>query len=852
MTTHWNAAHADEEPGAAGNDGAGRPDQGRTPGSGQDARSGDQPWHGYVVPETEERTRAGWAPPAGDTWPASRPVGPPASSYPALRRAVDQQSGTDDPEDERPEAEPPRGGAADGDAPTAPVPVVGREAEQEPNRRRAEAADDTSARRNGGEDAADSEGPEPLPKRPPRRSAEGSGPRQARREQEGESGAGTAEPSGHGRHAAAAPPATPARPEGAGRGVRRGDPDDPDRLADWVGSLADAEETGMIAGRRTGPMPIVDPVQDTSADPEPRPLPEPAAQHGAPAGAAGTRYWADPGATGGDEEYHPATADDFWEPMPEVTREQLIARLDAVSALVGIGADDFDPDLVERAQNLLDHAGARLRLSGEHTVVALAGGTGSGKSSLFNALCGLDFSRVGITRPTTSDAHACVWGNDGAEGLLSWLGVPRRNRHSRTSELDRNDSELSGLLLLDLPDHDSVRAEHTAEAARLIGSSDLLVWVLDPQKYADAAVHHRYLAEMTGHGSVTVAVLNQVDRVAPEELEELLTDLRRLLETESGVHPRVLTTSTVTGQGIRTLRSLLAETVSQRRAMIDRLAADLDRVVVEFERYHGDPGQAGTAVPDKVRSGLVGDLVEAGGVEAIADSAETAYQQRGEGRVGWPMARWAKALRRDPLSRVGGEFAGSTERSAPVEAYGAGIDKAAVDVADHVAGSLPAPWPRRVRAAARSGLDQLPQELSDAVAASVPDPHDTPTWWRMVQALQYALVGLAAAGVLWFCTVLVSWLAGGLTGVAMLDAPVFLGFAGATAVATPVTGWLLGTGCANLIAVSAVQRREHVEQRSSQRARELAEQRILAPVEQELARYAESCGALATAQGSED
>src|SRR5690606_39759875 len=110
-------------------------------------------------------------------------------------------------------------------------------------------------------------------------------------------------------------------------------------------------------------------------------------------------------------------------------------------------------------------------------------------------------SRVGTTRPTTSAAHACVWGTEGADELLDWVGVPPRHRHSRTSELDRDDSELSGLILLDLPDHDSVRAVHTAEADRLIGAADLLVWVLDPQKYADAAVHHRYLAEMSGYGA---------------------------------------------------------------------------------------------------------------------------------------------------------------------------------------------------------------------------------------------------------------------------------------------------------------------------------------------------------------
>ena len=51
----------------------------------------------------------------------------------------------------------------------------------------------------------------------------------------------------------------------------------------------------------------------------------------------------------------------------------------------------------------------RLRLSAAHTIVALAGATGSGKSSLFNALTGLDLAAVGVKRPTTSWATACAW-----------------------------------------------------------------------------------------------------------------------------------------------------------------------------------------------------------------------------------------------------------------------------------------------------------------------------------------------------------------------------------------------------------------------------------------------------------
>ncbi|NYI98441.1 GTP-binding protein EngB required for normal cell division [Streptomonospora nanhaiensis] len=816
MTTQWNPAHADEEPEAAGNQAADRPAPGPAPEPSPDARRAQAGWTGYVVPEAD-RLNAGWAPPAADAWPARRPVGPPADSYPALRRAVDLQSGV----------------AAAGIVPpetTGPsVPAS-----------RPDPADDAPPARSA----------DPAPRREPDSAAPAARPEPAPR-------------STPGRHAA--PPRSAAR---------RRDEDDPDddRLAAWVGSLAEVDEAGMIAGRRTGPIPAVaaadtprggesgtGPAPEDLADPPARTAaaapeagPEPAAPPSGPAESAGhgPSTGTAPDTVADDDEYEPTTGE-WWQPMPATTREELITRLDALSALVGIGHDDFDRELIEDAHHLLNHAGARLRLSADHTVVALAGGTGSGKSSLFNALCGLEFSRVGITRPTTSSAHACVWGNEGAEGLLSWLGVPRRNRHSRTSELDRAGSELSGLILLDLPDHDSVRAMHTAEADRLIGACDLIVWVLDPQKYADAAVHHRYLAEMSGYGAVTVAVLNQVDRVEPDELEELLTDLRRLLETESGVQTRVLTTSTVTGQGIRQLRSLLADTVGERRALIDRLVADLDRVVVGFERYHGDPAAPGVepVLPERVRTRLVDDLVAAAGVSAIADTAESVYEQRGAQRVGWPLGRWIRGLRRDPLRAVGADLGGEGGDPAVVEPHGAGIDKAAVAVADHAAGSLPWPWPRRVRAAARGGLDALPRELSQAVASTVPPSGDTPAWWQVVRVLQYLLTALSGAGLVWLVALLVSWLGGGLTGLPVLDDPRFLGLAAAVVVATPLVGWLIGNGCVNLVSVAAAQRRERIEQRSAQRAREIAEQRILAPVEQELARYLESCQALATAQG---
>ncbi|WP_460683188.1 GTPase, partial [Modestobacter lapidis] len=249
----------------------------------------------------------------------------------------------------------------------------------------------------------------------------------------------------------------------------------------------------------------------------------------------------------------------------------LTDRLAALREAVEIAEDRLEVPEVAQARTMLAKAGAREAL-GDATVVALAGATGSGKSTLFNALSGAEVSSPGVRRPTTGVAHATVWGAEGADRLLDWLQVPLRHR---VEQPDSPESRaLDGLVLLDLPDHDSVRLEHRLEVDRLVELVDVLVWVLDPQKYADAAVHDRYLAPLAGHAGVLVVVLNQVDRLDEPAARACLADLRRLLDAEGLAATPVLATAGRTGQGLPELRAELARRVAARRAATDRLAAD--------------------------------------------------------------------------------------------------------------------------------------------------------------------------------------------------------------------------------------------------------------------------------------
>src|SRR5215207_6698648 len=236
-------------------------------------------------------------------------------------------------------------------------------------------------------------------------------------------------------------------------------------------------------------------------------------------------------------------------------RATLATRLRALDRVLNFAGDRISSARLRPARYVARRASERLALSANHTVVTLAGATGSGKSSLFNAIAGLELSAVGVRRPTTGSPHACVWGPEGAGELLDWLGIPRRHQTARESALDADSqAELRGLAMLDLPDHDSTEVAHRLEVDRLVELVDMLVWVLDPQKYADVAVHGRYLRPLARHASVVVVVLNQVDRLSPEESAQCLEDLRKILDADGLGEAKLLATSATRGDGLAELR----------------------------------------------------------------------------------------------------------------------------------------------------------------------------------------------------------------------------------------------------------------------------------------------------------
>jgi GTP-binding protein EngB required for normal cell division len=517
----------------------------------------------------------------------------------------------------------------------------------------------------------------------------------------------------------------------------------------------------------------------------------------------------------------------------------LDARLTALGEAADLAEGRLDDKAVERGRAVVAQAGERLGLGLESTVVALAGPTGAGKSRLFNALAGEDLAAVGRLRPTTSAGQAAVWG-DGADPLLDWLEIPRRHRLAANG--------LDGLVLLDLPDFDSVETEHRLEVDRIVGLADLVAWVIEPQKYADAALHDRYLRPLASHGEAMAVVLNQADLLSPRDLEAWRADVGRLLAEDGVRGAPLVVVSAETGTGLDELRRLLAERVRARDAAIARLAADVDDAAEALSGACGDGGVAGVQSDDRRRLAVA--LEDAAGVPAVLRAVEAAHRRRGALATGWPFVRWIRRLRPDPLRRLRlpetprPEMRTSLPR--PTDVQTAQMATAARRLADRAVKGLPEPWPRLVRAAATARDTEVADRLDRAVSGA--DLHvSSPRWWSVASLLQKALALAVLTGGLWLLVLVV-------LGYLRVDEVVPL----PEAYGIPIPTWLLAGGALAGIALAfltrlvnggGARRRARAAARSLRaRVEEVGNELVVAPVEAELDVQRRFCKAVASAR----
>ena len=204
-------------------------------------------------------------------------------------------------------------------------------------------------------------------------------------------------------------------------------------------------------------------------------------------------------------------------------------HLKALTEAVELCEGRVSDDVLAEARRVVEQADRRLALSGSATVVALAGATGSGKSSLFNALTGTDLATVGVRRPPRRTRWPPPGGEDAAADLLDWLKIPRR--HAGAGPSRDGHAGRAGAAGPAGPRLDRAGPPDGGRSAGGAGRhADLGGRPAEVRRRGAA----RPLPDPAGkHADVMMIVLNQADRLTPAERERCLADLRRLLDPKA-------------------------------------------------------------------------------------------------------------------------------------------------------------------------------------------------------------------------------------------------------------------------------------------------------------------------------
>ena len=253
----------------------------------------------------------------------------------------------------------------------------------------------------------------------------------------------------------------------------------------------------------------------------------------------------------------------------------ILELIDMVELAVSRSTGNAPNDVILEAQARVDGLRGRKGHFGEILVVALAGGTGSGKSSFLNAIAGEDVAGVSILRPHTQTPLAWIPQDrsEGVERLLDDLGITQRVLQSA----------LPNIALIDMPDIDSIADWHRQIVEEMLPHVDAVLWIMDPEKYHDEVLHEHFLSPLAAFEEQFLFVLNKIDQLPAADVDVVRSDLIAALRHDGFKRPVLfpVAANPETGQavGIDRVVAHLAEEVDVKRVAIGKAINDLATIL---------------------------------------------------------------------------------------------------------------------------------------------------------------------------------------------------------------------------------------------------------------------------------
>lgn len=365
---------------------------------------------------------------------------------------------------------------------------------------------------------------------------------------------------------------------------------------------------------------------------------------------------------------------------PEQRKTRMQAALHRAAECLDVvqgtrGSETFLVQAREDLRRLEDQLERRDALDPRVTVIAVAGPSGTGKSTVVNTLARRNsLVPTGMHRPTTTELVAYVDAEVTAAPFLELSGIPRsvsvefcttrsnplRDSLGMVGEGHQVRSVLTQCghpIVVEVPDTLLV-PELTSAASQVLETADLILWTTDSQKYADAAFHSR-ISAFPRHPN-SYFVLTHTEGLTESQLQTLNQELAAIAE-RIGVSPEILQISLYDESSLARFRETVAELSHAPEARwrgeqaaihhaATKLGQDLELDVTG--EFSTQPVQAPSVAspPSPAETKLVDQVTQVSGLSAVEANFSKQYLRAGGFWTLWPVLNWLAGIK--PLSHV--------------------------------------------------------------------------------------------------------------------------------------------------------------------------------------------------------
>ncbi|WP_296182975.1 ABC transporter [uncultured Mobiluncus sp.] len=369
--------------------------------------------------------------------------------------------------------------------------------------------------------------------------------------------------------------------------------------------------------------------------------------------------------------------------MPRNNPEQRKNRMQAAlhratecldAAQVTSGSETFLAQAREDLRRLETQLERRDALDPRVTVVAVAGPSGTGKSTVVNTLARRNsLVPTGTHRPTTTELVAYVDADVAAEPFLELSGIPRSasvefcssgsnpfgDNLGATGAGHQIRSALSAQcghpIVVEVPDTLLV-PELAAATAQVLETADIILWTTDSQKYADAAFHNQISAFPRHRNSYFV--LTHTEGLTETQVQTLHQELAAIA-ARLGVSPEILQISVYDDSSLARFRETVAGLSRAPEArwrgeqaaihhVAERLSQDL--ALDESGESVKQPGQTPSGAPSPAETTLVDQVAQVSGLAAVQANFSKQYLEAGGFWTLWPVLNCLAGIK--PLTPV--------------------------------------------------------------------------------------------------------------------------------------------------------------------------------------------------------